>query len=262
MYIPPLAHSSLLHSIHLFSLVTLDISEIRQLSNATSGGQVSLCLSTTLSLVALFASKTRSTHTLSPRLFLLSSLPHLFHSRKFLLILSQTFPSLMVMICWWSWLTMALQRGYIILAPCSKTIEANGFAQLFFDHVFKYFGLHDIVISDCGPQFASAFTRELAWIIKYDDIYLSTTYHPQTNGQTEQINQEVETYLWIFYANNPHQWSKFLTSAEFQHNLVPHSSTKVSLSFPSSSSMTLVCILHLGKPYPCSWKSFLFPWIH
>ena len=92
MYIPPLAHSSLLHSIHLFSLVTLDISEIRQLSNATSGGQVSLCLSTTLSLVAWFASKTRSTHTLSPRLFLLSSLPHLFHSRKFLLILITDFP--------------------------------------------------------------------------------------------------------------------------------------------------------------------------
>ena len=106
-------------------------------------------------------------------------------------------------------------------------MDANGIAQLFFDHVFKRFGLHDMLISDRGPQFASAFAKELAGILKYD-VRLSTAYHPQTDGQTERTNQEVETYLWIFCANNPHQWSKFLTSAEFQHNSVPHSSTKVS----------------------------------
>ena len=119
-----------------------------------------------------------------------------------------------------------LTKG-VILAPCLKTIDANGIAQLFFDHIFKRFGLHDILISDRRPQFASAFARELARILKYD-IRLSTAYHPQTDGQTERTNQEVETYLRIFCANNPHQWSKFLTSAEFQHNSVPHSSTKVS----------------------------------
>ena len=62
---------------------------------------------------------------------------------------------------------------------------------------------------------------------KYN-VHLSTAYHPWTDGWTKQTNQEVETYLQIFCANNPHQWSKFLTSAEFQHNSVPHSSTKVS----------------------------------
>ena len=142
-----------------------------------------------------------------------------------------------------------LMKG-VILAPCSKTIDANGIAQLFFDHVFKHFGLHDTLISDRGPQFASAFARELARLLKYD-VRLSTAYHPQTNRQTERTNQEVKTYLRIFCANNPHQWSKFLTSAEFQHNSVPHSSTKVS---PFS--------LLLGYD-PCSYpslgKTFLPP---
>ena len=119
-----------------------------------------------------------------------------------------------------------LTKG-VILVSCSKTIDANGIAQLFFDHVFKHFGLHDTLISDRGPQFASAFARELARLLRYD-VRLSTAYHPQTDRQTERTNQEVETYLHIFCANNPHQWSKFLTSAEFQHNSVPHSSTKVS----------------------------------
>ena len=119
-----------------------------------------------------------------------------------------------------------LMKG-VILVPCSKTIDASGIAQLFFDHIFKRFGLHNTLISDQGPQFASAFAKELARILKYD-VQLSTAYHPQTDGQTEQANQEVKTYLRIFCASNPHQWSKFLTFAEFQHNSVPHSSTKVS----------------------------------
>ena len=155
--------------------------------------------------------------------------------------LSHGYDSLMIVV------DHGLTKG-AILAPCSKTVDANGITQLFFDHVFERFGLHDTLISDRGPQFTSAFARELARILKYD-VHLSTAYHPQTDGQTEQTNQEVETYLRIFCANNPHQWSKFLTAAEFQHNSVPHSSTKVS---PFS--------LLLGydpRSYPSLGKTFL-----
>ena len=76
-----------------------------------------------------------------------------------------------------------LTKG-VILAPCSKIIDAAGIAQLFFDLIFKQFGLHDTLISNHGPQFASAFTKELAHLLKYD-VCLSTAYHPQTDGQTE-----------------------------------------------------------------------------
>jgi hypothetical protein len=140
-----------------------------------------------------------------------------------------------------------LTKG-VILVPCSKTIDANGIAQLFFEFVFKRFGLHDTLISDCGPQFASAFARELTRILHYD-VCLSTTYHPQTDGQTERANQEVETYLRIFCANNPHKWSKFLTSAEFTHNSIPHSSTRV-----SPFSLTLG---YEPRAYPPLGKTFL-----
>ena len=119
-----------------------------------------------------------------------------------------------------------LTKG-VILAPCHKTIDAAGIAQLFFDFVFKRFGLHDTRISDRGPQFASAFAKELACLLNYD-IQLSTAYHPQTDGQTERTNQELETYLCIFCTNNPTKWVQFLSSAEFHHNSTPHSSTKTS----------------------------------
>ena len=119
-----------------------------------------------------------------------------------------------------------LTKG-VILTPCSKTIDAAGIAQVFLNNVFKRFGLHDTLISDRGPQFASAFARELAHLLKYD-VQLSTAYHPQTNGQTEQTNQELETYLCIFCANNPSSWAQFLSTTEFHHNSAPHSSTKKS----------------------------------
>ena len=69
------------------------------------------------------------------------------------------------------------------------------------------------------------------------------------DGQTEQTNQEVETYLHIFCANNPRKWTDLLPTAEFHHNSVPHSSTKVS---PFS-------LLHGYEPrvYPPLGKTFL-----
>ena len=53
-----------------------------------------------------------------------------------------------------------LSKG-VVLTPCNKTIDTKGVAELFFRHVFLCFGLHDSLISDRGPQFASAFTAEL-----------------------------------------------------------------------------------------------------
>ena len=50
----------------------------------------------------------------------------------------------------------------VILTPCNKTINAKGVAELFFKNIFLHFSLHDALISDREPQFASAFTTELA----------------------------------------------------------------------------------------------------
>ena len=54
-----------------------------------------------------------------------------------------------------------LTKG-VILIPCSKTIDVAKVAKHFLHHVFKCFSLHNSLISDRGPQFVSAFARELA----------------------------------------------------------------------------------------------------
>ena len=119
-----------------------------------------------------------------------------------------------------------LTKG-VILCPTKKSVTAEGIASLFFHKVFLRFGLFDKVISDRGPQFTSSFTRELGKLLHYD-LSLSTAYHPQSDGETERVNQEVKTYLRIFCGNNPASWSESISHAEFAHNHHPHSITNQS----------------------------------
>ena len=58
---------------------------------------------------------------------------------------------------------------------------------------------------------------------------LSTAFHPQTDGQTERVNQELEQYLRIFIDHRQEQQPNWLGTAEFAYNNKIHSSTKTSL---------------------------------
>jgi len=116
-----------------------------------------------------------------------------------------------------------LTKG-VIFIPCSKTINTAGIATLFFKHVFTHFGFHDKVISDRSPQFASAFAKELAHLLEYN-VTLSTAYHPQTDGKSKWVNQELETYLRIFCQGQPTKWADLLPMAEFSHSSATHSIT-------------------------------------
>jgi len=71
------------------------------------------------------------------------------------LSLSSSFDSVLVVV------NHGLMKG-VIFIPCNKSIDAAGIAALFFKHIFARFGLHDKVILDRSPQFASAFVKELA----------------------------------------------------------------------------------------------------
>ena len=59
---------------------------------------------------------------------------------------------------------------------------------------------------------------------------MSTAYHPQTDGQTECYNQELEAYLWIYCAYKPDDWSNKLSLAQFAHNARMHDTIKQSPS--------------------------------
>ena len=86
------------------------------------------------------------------------------------------------------------------LSKCTHTIPtmldimASGVAWLSRDHIWKLHGLLEEVISNQGTQFVSNFIHSLSQLLKIR-ITASTAYHPQMDGQTEWVNQEVEQFL-------------------------------------------------------------------
>jgi transposase InsO family protein len=109
-----------------------------------------------------------------------------------------------------------LSKG-VILLPCNKTLTSEATARLLLDNLYKCFGLPDKIISDRGPQFASKAFVELLKLLGIKSA-LSTAYHPQTDGTTERVNQEVEAYLSIYCASHPEEWPRALSTLEFTHN--------------------------------------------
>ena len=105
---------------------------------------------------------------------------------------------------------------------------AEGLARLFRDNVWKLHGLPESVISDRGPQFAAGLTRELNKILGIE-TKLSTAYHPETDGQMERTNQELEQYLRMYVNHRQNNWSEWLATAEFAFNNKVHTATKISL---------------------------------
>ena len=89
------------------------------------------------------------------------------------------------------------------IATTEKTL-AKGLAKLFRDHIWKLHGLPESIISDRGVQFAAGMMKELNNLLGIQ-MKLSTAYHPQTDRQTERINQELEQYLRVFINHRQEQ---------------------------------------------------------
>ena len=80
-------------------------------------------------------------------------------------------------------------------------------------------------MSDRGPQFVVEFTKELYRLFGIK-LAATTTYHPQGDGQTERVNQELEQYLWLFVNQRQNDWDNLLPLAEFQYNNHIHTATQ------------------------------------
>jgi len=104
---------------------------------------------------------------------------------------------------------------------------AEGLARLFRNNIWKLHGLPESVVSDRGPQFVAELTKELNKILGIE-TRLSTAFHPQTDGQTERMNQELKQYLRFFVEHRQKDWSEWLVSAEFVVINKVHMATKVS----------------------------------
>ena len=109
--------------------------------------------------------------------------------------------------------------------PTHIMVTVEGAAKLFLHHVWKLHGLPKHVVSDHGPQFMASFTKKLYRLLGIR-LSSSTAWHPQTDRQTECINQELDQFLHLFVNERQNNWYDLLPIAEFQHNNHVHSITQ------------------------------------
>jgi len=92
---------------------------------------------------------------------------------------------------------LSKERHYIACKAGNEGTSAERTAKLVYRHVWKHHGLPSIITSDRGPQFVSTLWKHLCGIMKVR-AKLSTAFHPQTDGQSEISNAEIERYLRTF----------------------------------------------------------------
>jgi hypothetical protein len=104
-----------------------------------------------------------------------------------------------------------------IFLLCSTMITGPGIAQLYHDHVFRWFGLLTKVISDRDPRFTSHFGWAFVARLGIEQN-LSMAFHPQMDGLSEWKNQWIEQYLRLVSSIAPEDWTYWLTLALAVHN--------------------------------------------
>jgi len=87
----------------------------------------------------------------------------------------------------------------------TEKMSAEELARLFKDHIWKLHGLPKSIILNRGVQFIVGIMRELNKLLEIQTKLL-VVYYPQTDGQMERINQELEQYLKIFIDYRQKQW--------------------------------------------------------
>jgi Integrase zinc binding domain len=110
--------------------------------------------------------------------------------------------------------------------PLAHPFSAIDIAKVFMETVYKLHGLPTKLITDRDPIFTSVFWRELMKKLEIK-VNLSTSYHPQTDGQSERLNQCLEQYLRCMVGHNPKQWTQWIYLAEWWYNSTFHTAIQM-----------------------------------
>jgi hypothetical protein len=111
--------------------------------------------------------------------------------------------------------------------PTTMTVSASDTASLLFKQVIKLFGMPKTMVSDWDPRWTSSIWKALACLFD-THLALSTLKHPQMDGQTEAMNQHLETMLRAYVQADQADWAQWLDVLQFSYNNATHLSHKES----------------------------------
>lgn len=111
-----------------------------------------------------------------------------------------------------------------VFMPCLSTTDAKSMAQMILTGVVSKYGAPRTIVSDRGTTFTSEYWGTLCYYLATSRLF-STAFHPQTDGQTERMNQTLECYLRCYINYQQADWADLLPSAEFVINSAVNTST-------------------------------------
>src|SRR5258708_7299482 len=117
-----------------------------------------------------------------------------------------------------------------LFIPTHDMVDAPQLARLFLTHVFLKHSAPGHVTSNCGTEFMSHFFHSLGSLLSMK-LHFTSGYHPEGDGQMEQINQVLEQYLWAYTNYQQDNWALLLPLAEFAYNNTVSATTGISLFF-------------------------------
>jgi hypothetical protein len=146
---------------------------------------------------------------------------------------------------------------YSHFIPLSHPYTVNSVITAFVDNIFKLHGMPQSIVTDRDRIFTSKFWQQIFKTLKVD-LRMSTSYHPQTDGQTERVNQCLESYLRSMAFAEPKKWCYWLSLAEWWYNSSYHTATKFTpfhalYGFPAP----LISEISIPGPTDADAKTFL-----
>ncbi|MCO5570812.1 hypothetical protein L7F22_024540 [Adiantum nelumboides] len=113
------------------------------------------------------------------------------------------------------------------LMPVKITYTASDISRVFIKEIFRLQGLPKRIVSDRDAKFTSKFWTSLFQAIG-TQLCFSTAYHPETDGQTERVNQVIEDILRAYCSQEPRKWVQHLPLVEYAYNSFDHRSIGMS----------------------------------
>jgi hypothetical protein len=115
---------------------------------------------------------------------------------------------------------------YTHFCALSNPLKASTVATAFMETIQKLHGSPNIIVSERDPIFTGHFLTELFSCLG-TQLAHSSSYHPQSDRQTEIVNKRLEGYLRCFVSDKQTQWFKWFPLAEWWYNTSFHTVTKM-----------------------------------
>jgi hypothetical protein len=108
--------------------------------------------------------------------------------------------------------------------PTRTDMDTEESAKKFFNHLYRWFGLPKKIISDWDGRIISRFWKEL-FRLTQTRLAMSTSHHPQTEGQTEKANRTLEKMIRHYITYQQNNWNDLLPALEHAYNNSVHATT-------------------------------------